>query len=348
MSFHAGRPLDPTVSDRPLGAVELVAALPYLLGFHPADSVALVGTSATEDAPVVEFTVRVDLPPVRAAPEVARELAEVLRAQGCDGSLLVVVGGGAGPGPEPPRADLVDAVAGACAGVGAPAWARIWVAEVAAGVPWRCYCPLGCSGDLPDPESSPVAVAAVLAGKVTYADRAELERKVAPAEASVLRRRAGLLRRRAISPAATGPEALAVVADWIDRAADGCPELTDDDVVRLCLVLRDPVLRDATFGFAVGARARAAERLWSALVGAAPDPDAAEAAVLLAHSALARGDGVLAGMALARAQRARPGHRLSGMIQSALAAGCRPDQLLAWFVEGTQRATELLAERGAR
>ena len=348
MTFDAGRPLGPSAPHRPLGTVELVAALPYLLGFHPTDSVALVGTSATGSAPLVEFTLRVDLPPPAALPELAGELAEVVAAQGCDGTLLVVVGGGAGPGPEPPRSDVVGAVAEACAAAGAPAWARIWVAELLAGVPWRCYCPRGCSGQLPDPASSPVAAAAVLAGQVTYADRAELERVVAPAEASVSRRRAALLRRGAVPPVVPGPEALAELAGWVERAEFRGPELTDGDVVRLCLMLRDQLLRDAAFGFAFGVSARAAERLWAALVREAPGPDAAEAAVLLAHSALARGDGALAGMALVRAQRARPGHRLSAMIQSALASGCHPEQLLALFVAGTQRATELLGERGAR
>jgi hypothetical protein len=348
MTFDAGRPLGPVAPHRPLGTAELVAALPYLLGFRPTDSVALVGTSATGSVPLVEFTLRVDLPPPAEVAELAAELGEVVAAQGCDGVLLVVVGGGAGPGPEPPRVDVVEALAGVCSAAGAPAWARLWVAEVAAGVPWRCYCPRGCSGELPDPASSPVAVAAVLAGRVTYADRAELERLVAPAETAALARRAALLRRSAVHPVVPGPDALTELAGWVAHAEDRSPELSDDQVVRLCLMLRDQLLRDAAFGFAFGVSARAAERLWSALVRAAPDPDAAEAAVLLAHSALARGDGVLAGMALTRAQRARPGHRLSGMIQSALAAGCHPDELLAWFVEGTQRATELLAERRAR
>jgi uncharacterized protein YecT (DUF1311 family) len=67
--------------------------------------------------------------------------------------------------------------------------------------------------------------------------------------------------------------------------------------------------------------------------------------VLLAHSALIRGDGALAGIALDRAQRAWPGHRLSAMIRSALDAGLGPDQLRDWFVDGSQRATELLDRR---
>jgi hypothetical protein len=97
------------------------------------------------------------------------------------------------------------------------------------------------------------------------------------------------------------------------------------------------------FGFAFAdATASGAERLWTALVSEAPDPAAAEPAVLLAHSALMRGDGALAGVALARAQRASPGHRLSAMFQAALDAGCGLDQLRDWFVTGCQQATEEL------
>jgi hypothetical protein len=144
---------------------------------------------------------------------------------------------------------------------------------------------------------------------------------------------------------AAGPEELASLERWIDVAAVDRPQLSDEDVVRLCLALSDPMVRDAAFGFAFEARAAAAERLWGTLVTESPDPESAEAAVLLAHSALMRGDGALAGVALRRAQEAWPGHPLSAMVQSALQSGCGPDELRDWFIEGSQRATEELAGR---
>jgi hypothetical protein len=303
----------------------------------------------------VEFTLRVDLPPPSAVADMAAELAEVVCAQRCEELLLVVVGGGSRVGRSPdrplPRAELVAAVVEACAASGAVAWATIWVAELAADAPWRCYGACGCGGELPDPASSPVAAAAVVAGQVTYADRAELERVVAPGNPAALRRREALLNRRmeelclAGKGFAAGPEELATLERWIDVAAVDRPQLGDEDVVRLCLALSDTMVRDAAFGFAFEATAAAAERLWSTLVSELPDPESAEAAMLLAHSALMRGDGALAGVALRRAQQAWPGHPLSAMVQAALQAGCGPDELRDWFIEGSQRATEELAAR---
>jgi uncharacterized protein DUF4192 len=384
MSYDARQPTDHEAAPGLRAPEDLVAAVPYLLGFHPADSLVLVSTR-TAGQPGVEFTLRVDLPPPELVTEMARELAGVVLAQRCDELLLVVVGGaapwattGSGPGPGsrrgsrsaarsgrgrvpeqrrrpapgPPRAEVVAEVSRACAEVGVLARAAIWVAGFVAGTPWRCYGPCGCVGALPDPACSPVATASVLAGQVTYADRAELERVVAPAAEPVLRRRAELLTQRLDelsdggdpSPPATA-ELVAALEHWIDIASAGPPQLADEDVVRLCLALGDPLVRDAAFGSAYDARAEGAERLWTALVTGSPDPEAAEPAVLLAHSALIRGDGALAGIALARAQQAWPGHRLSAMIRSALDAGLGPDQLRDWFVDGSQRATELLDRR---
>ncbi|HWN32114.1 MAG TPA: DUF4192 domain-containing protein [Pseudonocardia sp.] len=384
MSYDARQPTDHEAAPGLRTPEDLVAAVPYLLGFHPADSLVLVSTR-TAGQPGVEFTLRVDLPPPELVTEMARELAGVVLAQRCDELLLVVVGGaapgalsksGSSPGaksgsragprsrrgrvPEqrsrpalgPPRAEVVAEVMRACAEVGVLARAAIWVAGFVAGTPWRCYGACGCVGALPDPACSPVATASVLAGQVTYADRAELERVVAPAAEPVLLRRADLLTARLDElsaggdpmPPATG-ELVAALEHWIDVASAGRPQLADEDVVRLCLALGDPLVRDAAFGSAYDARAEGAERLWTALVTESPDPEAAEAAVLLAHSALIRGDGALAGIALARAQQAWPGHRLSAMIRSALDAGLGPDQLRDWFVDGSQRATELLDRR---
>ncbi|HEX4249144.1 MAG TPA: DUF4192 domain-containing protein [Pseudonocardia sp.] len=377
MSYDARQPTDHEAAPGLRTPEDLVAAVPYLLGFHPADSLVVVSTR-TAGQPGVEFTLRVDLPPPELVTEMARELAGVVVAQRCDELLLVVVGGATSgvpaagsrsgarfrrrripeqrprPVPGPPRAEVVEEVTRAFAEVGVLARAAIWVAGFVAGTPWRCYGPCGCIGALPDPACSPVATASVLAGQVTYADRAELERVVAPGAEHVLLRRAELLNEwldeltdgcdREPMPPAT-EELVDALEHWIDVASAGPPQLEDEDVVRLCLALGDPLVRDAAFGSAYDVRAEGAERLWTALVSGSPDPEAAEPAVLLAHSALIRGDGALAGIALDRAQQSFPGHRLSAMIRSALDAGLGPDQLRDWFVDGSQRAIELLDRR---
>jgi hypothetical protein len=267
---------------------------------------------------------------------------------------LAVIGGDpplAGSGQ--PRPAVLDALASACAATGVRIRDVVWAAELTRGAAWRCYGGCGCSGTLPDPACSPLAAAVVAAGRVTYADRAELERLVAPADAEAVRRRAALLDRyldAAADEAAgqTGVEppggmaSVELLAHLIEVAAKHSPELADEDVVRLCLTLSDPLVRDAAFGFASSDQADGARRLWGALVTGAPDPEAAEPAVLLAHHALVAGEGALASVALERAQRAWPGHRLSAMVQAALAAGVDPEVLCAWLAKGAERAVELL------
>lgn len=352
MNLDAGHPADQRLTLRLRGPADLLVALPYLLGFHPRDSLVLVGTGSPGD-PCVRFTLRVDLPPPALSAGLARSLAGGVIARQCD-ELFIAVIGGAPPstGSEVSCPEVVDALAATCVSAGVRVRDVVWAAELVEGAAWRCYGECGCAGALPDPACSPLAAAAVAAGQVTYADRAELERVVAPGDPAMLRRRAALLNQR-IDEAAqqgdrvapSGMAAVELVAHWVEVFDASRPTLDDEDVVRLCLALSDSLVRDVAFGFALGSRPSGAERLWSALVTEAPDPESAEPAVLLAHSALTTGDGALASVALERAQRAWPGHRLSAMIQSALAAATDPEVLCGWLAQGCEQAVELLARR---
>ena len=93
-------------------------------------------------------------------------------------------------------------------------------------------------------------------------------------------------------------------------------------MVELACALGDPDVRDAALLRNLGGAAAAAEQLWTALVRETPDPEAAEPAVLLAVSALLRGDGALANVALERAELAWPGHRLARLLRWPPTPGC--------------------------
>jgi hypothetical protein len=47
----------------------------------------------------------------------------------------------------------------------------------------------------------------------------------------------------------------------------------------------------------------------------------------MAFSAYARGDGPLAGVSLQEALRCEPGHRMAGMLDTALQSGLRPEDI---------------------
>jgi hypothetical protein len=188
--------------------------------------------------------------------------------------------------------------------------------------------------------------ATVAEGLVVHADRAALERVVAPVADEHLRRRERLLL-DAVDAALSGCEPAArgtvitvdteagvrTVDAAIADAAEGRLALDDERVVALATSLGNIAVRDTALLRCDGPSAAAAEHLWAALVRETPDPEAAEPATLLAVSALLRGDGALANVALDRAQRAWPGHRLAEILRTAAAAGLRPSQVRTWLRE---------------
>lgn len=111
------------------------------------------------------------------------------------------------------------------------------------------------------------------------------------------------------------------------RAGDGW--LDDDRAVGLVWALQVPLVREAAIASCTGSRPQAAEALWAALARGVPDPEAAEPAALLALSALLRGDGALANVALERAEAAWPGHRFTATLRGLALAGIRPSELRA-------------------
>lgn len=314
----------------------LVAALPVLLGFHPRDSLVLVALTGSTGRRI-GLTLRVDLPPPPEAGAVCAAAARSLMLGRPDAAAVVVVGG-AGPGRRrtaAPRRDVADAVVAALAARGVPAGVVVWAAGCTGGARWRCYDPCGCTGVVPDPGGTTLAALAVAEGHVVYGDRAELEALVAPVDPAVLRRREALLERR-LDVVAAGAEvelsrgAVALEAA-IASAAAGRLVLDDEAVVELAGALALPEVRDAAMRRCAGPDAAAVEQLWAALARETPDPEAAVPAALLAVSALLRGRGALAAIALERGERAWPGHRLTALLRDAVEAGLHPDQVRAWL-----------------
>jgi len=312
---------------------ELLAALPYLLGFHPRDSLVVLAFGGRSGRRV-GLTQRVDLPPPEHAAAVCAAVAGNVRGSRAAGAAVLVVGGGPpADAAAPPRAELVADATAALQGHAVPVRMRAWSAGTAAGAPWSCYDECRCAGALPDPAATPLAATAVAAGVLVHADRAELQRLVAPVPADVLRRRERLLT-RAVDAELHSPgemdgpgSAEAVVEAALADAASGRLRLDDGRVLALALALADPLVRDAALVRCAAPGAASAEQLWAALARETPDPEAAEPAALLAACALMRGDGALAGIALDRAEQAWPAHRLTGLLRAAWQAGITPDQV---------------------
>ena len=328
----AALPPAPVVRMRDPG--ELIAALPYLIGFHPRDSLVVL-TFGGPSGRRLGLTQRIDLPPAADTAAVCGVLADNVERAGFRAAAVAVVGGGTAPaaGAGPPCGDVAAGAVAALEGRGVRVRAASWAAGTKPGATWACYDECGCRGVLPDPGVNALAATAVAAGMVVHGEREALERLVAPVAGNVLRRRERLLTRavdaaaRGEPPAAERGTAEAVVADALADTAAGCLRLDDGRVLALALALSDPLVRDAALVRCAEPGTESAEQLWAALARETPDPEAAEPAALLAACALLRGDGALAGIALDRADQAWPGHRLTGLLRAAWRGGMTPSQV---------------------
>jgi hypothetical protein len=319
-------PSGPPVRVREPG--ELVAAVPVLLGFHPRESLVLVATGGGSGRRL-GLTLRVDLPPPEDVRDHAVCAAEHLLLDTPAGAAVVVVAAAAAP-----HVELVRQVVQELERHQVRAHTVLWAESTSEGARWSCYDTCECTGVVPDFSTTTFAAAAVTAGQVVWADRRELEALVAPADPERIRRREALLiqatdealARPDPSAAVTAAVDAAVVDAAVADAAAGRLVLDDARIVALAGALAVPAIRDAALLQCIGPAAVAAEQLWTALVRETPDPEAAEPAVLLAVSALMRGDGALANIALDRAEHAWPGHRLAAIVRSGL-LGMRPEQI---------------------
>jgi hypothetical protein len=318
---------------------ELVAAVPAMLGFHPRESLVLIATGGRSGRRL-GLTLRVDLPPPD-HPDHA-EHAELIAASAVSGVLLdepagaiaLVVSESGDPPEVLPHLLLAGRVASALEARHVPLQALVWAERTAGGARWACYEPCGCAGLVPDPTGTAFVAAVVAEGRVVLADRAELAAFVAPADAARIRRREEMLIKATggdpvdgapiVVEASAGIEVLhTALAD----TAAGRLEMSDARVLALATALGIDEVRAVALRRCAGPHAAAAEQLWAALTRETPDPEAAEPAALLAMSALLRGDGALANVALDRAEAAWPGHAFAALVRRAAMAGLRPSAI---------------------
>ncbi|WP_188959519.1 DUF4192 domain-containing protein, partial [Modestobacter marinus] len=270
---------------------ELVAALPYLLGFPPHESLVLVGLRGSAGRGV-GLTARVDLPaPAHRGPVVAG-LVRALLTDGATAAVLVVVSEAddelapavirhRGPTPDGSRdlahRDLVHDVVLALHAVDVRVGQALLVRR---GRWWSYDCAEPCcapEAGTPLPTgTSELAAASVVAGQVVEAERAALARRIAPVGSPAAEAMAracdevgdALARRTAelgwdVLVEEGWTALLAVVRATGPGEGGGGGRLSDHEVARLAWGLRDHDLRDRALTLALGGSAAAAEGLWT-------------------------------------------------------------------------------------
>ncbi|MGH3859222.1 DUF4192 domain-containing protein [Actinokineospora sp.] len=333
---------------------DFVAAVPTLLGFHPVDSIVVL--TVVDDGPRCRIgqLLRSDLPTPDDDPALARYLSETCVKHGGRRVFILITGGGSEP---LPRSGFMELVRAAFEEQGVSVERAVWTPSAKSGETWRCYDDPDRFGEIPDPDSAPVAAALTVAGLVKYPTREALAATLAPDPPDVMRRRTVML--DAVLRANSGkcdPKGFA--RDWavVDAALDDFtpstgdspgrglePSWDDERIVALSVALCHSDIRSECLKVALTERAAAAVRLWTRLTRSAPAPERAQPAVLLAIGAYLTGDGPLAQIALDVALEANPDHSLAHLLRSAIGHAIAPTELREIITRAGQHTTRTRA-----
>jgi len=319
---HPGWPDDvPTAArdiDGPLrvrGLPDLISIIPYLLGFHPDESVVIVVCVEGQ----VALTVRFEIGDCR-HPRAVEARLWAIQARFASARFVL-----AAYSDEPRRAhdalalveqilepdSLLDSVV-----VGSGRyWSRLCTSE-------ECCPPEGVPFDA---ASGPMAVRAVVAGLQALPRRSDLERRVALPRGGAV----GASRRRydRVESAAGGLEwadRRAGLDELVDRGLDDPASLSDDDLVELAIRLKDPDLRDRVLVRLDRATASGHVRLWERVVRATPREGRVPALCVLALASWVSGDGALQVVCMCQAERIDPGFPLLHLLADINATAAPP------------------------
>jgi hypothetical protein len=327
-------PSDDLARVRLASPASVLAIVPSLLGFHPSDSLVVLGVSGPRHR--VSLTFRYDLPDPAdddLAADIAAHAAEVLGREAIGGAIVIGYG----------RADPV--VQAAAVVVGGLLDAGVDVIEVLRAEGGRCLCvtcrnPECCPpGGIPfDPCSHPAATALQEAGLAVLPDRAALAATLQPppGTARATRQATGRALRRldrlvasarsgGLDPAAALADAgRAAVRDAIRRYRSGSSIQDRARLAFLAVVVADLRVRDDAWAQMDPRQARLHTALWTDIVtGAAPEFVPAPAS-LLAFTAWQAGEGALANVAAERALAADPAYSMALLIAGAVQSGLPP------------------------
>ena len=303
-------------------APDLLAAIPYLFGFHPTHCAVVVAVRSGN----VHFALRHDVP----HPDPGA-LAALVVERGADGAFVL------GYGSEDEIGPAVSALAEALRGAGLPVLATL---RVDAGRYWSlerhdpgCHPPEGRPFDIP---STTIAASATFHGLAPRRDRETLVAEFAPVtgperaamhQATVrAEHRIEALGRRARTSARLRRSVLRAGVSAIQAARRrhrSGERLTDDQVAWLSMLLVSP----AVLTYAWEGLLDEDLSLWTDVVRRAQSDYVCAPACLLSFASWQRGLGVEARAALDRSWSVDPEHRMTKLLDQVLNRGVPPTAL---------------------
>ncbi|MFB9472200.1 DUF4192 domain-containing protein [Nonomuraea salmonea] len=324
MSLHTSDPhqnLPTTI--RLTSPADIVALLPYLVGYHPADDLQLLTINGDE----VDAVLHCPLPePTDDLTPTVTETVQVLIRNAATQVVLIAHGPGERVTP------VMDAFAPALTARGITVLDMIRYEN---GRCWSYLCrnPACCPPEgIPyDTTSNPAAARAVVAGLVALPDRQAFEQTLRPvqgqdrhtmtaATAAARARAETLLKDTTLDVAYWLGEGLACARRCFEhvRAARAIPA---DELAWLGVLLTAVSIRDITYTLSREYGTNLAQRLWTEATRRIDPAYAAAPATNLAHLAIRTGQGALARLAANRALDADPDCSFARLILTALQLG---------------------------
>lgn len=302
---------------------DILGAVPFLLGFHPADSLVVVAFAGGGARGRLRVTTRWDLPLPSGALD---QFVPLLRRE----EVTHVILAGFGPGAlVTPAVDEVVRLLGE-AGIAVVEALRAEGARY-----WSYVCPRAecCppEGRAYDSVAGQVATRAISEGLVALPDRESLEQTVAPLRGAardrmrdVTRLVAADVRARLVGAADPGRVPAEFVADGLARvrgavagfAARG--RLPDHEAARLGIDLAVIRVRDEAWTLMDDDSQDTHLALWLDLTRRLETPFVPPVASLLSAAAWRRGDCALAGIAVERALAADPAYSMANLLAQGL------------------------------
>lgn len=321
---------------------EMIEMVPYLLGFHPRESLVVLGLDGTDAE--VESVTRYDLVKVRDRPGFARFVASYLRDNNVHTGVVFCFTE-KGEADVLPGQTLVRDLETEMSEQGVQFLDGLLVD----GDRWwsyTCLDPDCCTAEgtaLPSAGGriSPTVVAATVTGLVALPDRESVALTLEPLDEATRHALQPALGRAEIDLAeaverhgASGPwrehgiVALRLAVE--EQARDRLRWLDDETAASLLVYLADDLIRDACCEWVYEHVADAALDLWRQLSRRALAPYDVAPLTLTAWTAWCTGDGVLARLAAERAVEADPACQLAMLLEQALDLGLRPEAMASW------------------
>jgi hypothetical protein len=329
---------------------ELIETIPYLLGFHPKESLVLLGfnkraTSRTRGSEV-QIAIRVDLPDCDpSAADFSPVISALLQVKSTEAVPVIYAESPEVDGaPADPRDCWAELARSICAALNAAGIAAIDALAVSETHWWSLMCrvPTCCppEGTVREVGCSEAAAHATLAGMVALPDREalagqltgrsraerdKLEPQLAAAEHRLVKAalddRIGRLLRSDATALFSAARVLSAQASSSKQS--GPRPLTPSKIARFGVALADIAIRDKLW-LAVDERSLDAKELMSQLHTRLPAPYDAGPMFLFGWQHWRAGNGTLAAMAAERALESDPGYSAARLLFEAVQAGLDP------------------------